>query len=137
VPAHAPIRRTFAALVALAFALGCPSDSERRHRAEVALLAEHIDRLRSADNANKREPLSRLMALECRESELCALKDLCVRAYDLHQNALDSIEHMKQVDPKARSPVELAQTERDLQQARQLGEQCAEEQVRVVRKVLL
>ena len=131
-------------LLALALALGssCQSDAERAQLAQLARLAEHIDRLRRADNADKRAPLAALVAADCHDDTSCALKDLCVRAYQLHQRSLDSIDALKRVAQRDTAAVtgakpELAATERDLVHARELMDQCAEEQVRVVRKALM
>jgi hypothetical protein len=122
---------------------GCKSDAERARLAQTARLAEHVDRLRRADNQDKRALLDALRQAECHEPEACAFKDLCVRAYALHQHALDSIGRLKQLTeqgagalPQA-SAAELARVQEELDRAKALTEQCAEEQVRVVRKSLL
>ncbi len=105
-------------------------------------LAEHIDRLRRAENASKRPLLEVLEKAECVGAEACALKDLCVRAYQFHQSALDAITSLQQLVAKDAGPSQdelsrLRKAEQDLSRARELGERCAEEQVRAVRKVLL
>lgn len=123
--------------------MACRSDHARQEQARLLTLAEHIDRLRRANNADKRALLAQLTLLECQDAEACGLKDLCVRAYELHQRVLDSIETMQRAAARDASPPEPAlrarfgQTERDLAAARGLTESCAEEQVRVVRKALL
>lgn len=137
-----PRQRTLVLLLGLALGSSCQSDAERARLGQVARLAEHIDRLRRADNADKRVPLDALVAADCHDDTSCALKDLCVRAYQLHQRSLDSINALKRVAAEetaavARARPELAATERDLVQAKELMDQCAEEQVRVVRKSLM
>ncbi len=122
--------------------LGCRSDAERAEQGRVANLAERIDRLRRADNPGKRPLLAALRTAACVSADECALKDLCVRAYEVHQRALDAIESLKLVavsDAGDNFPVRerLRQAEQDLGSARDLGERCAEEQVRTVRKVLM
>jgi hypothetical protein len=125
-----------------ALSLCCKSDAERAHQGQVARLVEHIDRLRRADNVQKRAPLEALTRVPCPDVEACALQDLCLRAYRLHQSGLDTIAELEQ---RAASPSpppsgvgeQVQRAELDLAQAKTLSEQCAEQQVRVMRKVLL
>jgi hypothetical protein len=129
-------------LLTLTLGSSCQSDAERARLAQVARLAEHIDRLRRADNSDKRAPLAALVAADCHDDTSCALKDLCVRAYELHQGSLDAINALKRVAERDAAALERARanleaTERDLVRAKELMEQCAEEQVRVVRKSLM
>jgi hypothetical protein len=127
----------------LSAATACHSDAERREQARIANLAARIDRLRQADNAAKKPLLEALEAAECVGADACALKDLCVRAYQLHQRGLDAIAGLRAVAGSTGAEGEkLAQdvmrsAERDLAHARDLGAQCAEQQVRTVRKVLM
>lgn len=133
--------RVVALTLAAALNLGCHSDAHRAEQARVAHLAERIDRLRRADNPDKRALLDALKRTECVGPDACGLKDLCVRAYEIHQRALDEIEALKKTPPDAGpSPslrTRLGSAERDLREAKELGESCAEEQVRTVRKALL
>jgi hypothetical protein len=122
----------------------CQSDARRAQQARVANLAARIDRLRQADNAEKGPLLEQLKLAECIEADACGLKDLCVQAYVKHQGALDAIEEVKKLslapgENVASEPVRqrVSLAERDLAAARELGEKCADEQVRVVRKVLM
>lgn len=135
-------RRALAALCLAGLLACCRSDAERAEQGRVANLAERIDRLRRADNPAKRPLLQALEATPCVSADACALKDLCLRAYQVHQRALDAIESLKLVaasDAGVSEPVRerLRQAEQDLATARELGERCAEEQVRTVRKVLM
>jgi hypothetical protein len=139
-----PRRVAFYLLGSVCLLLGCRSDAERAEQGRVANLAERIDRLRRADNPGKRPLLQALEASACVSADACALKDLCVRAYQVHQRALDSIESLKHLAASdagtgVSEPVRerLRQAEQDLATARELGERCAEEQVRTVRKVLM
>jgi hypothetical protein len=109
-------------------------------------VAQQIDRLREADNAQKRAELATLVGLPCGEPALCTLKELCVRAYSLHQEALDEIAALKAMtEPGAAVPAagakdassRLGVTEKKLEQARAETEECAREQVTVVRRFLL
>jgi len=133
----------FGLLLGLTLLCGCRSDAERRRQADIARLAEHVDRLRSADNRDKRVALSRLSQVECIEAETCALKALCVQAYALHVTALDTIARLKRqaiADAGTLAPppgAAIAETERQLLEAKTLSQRCAEEQVRLVRKALL
>ena len=132
-------------LVVLVVALAaCQSDARRAQQARVANLAARIDRLRQADNPEKRHLLEELKLAECVEPDSCGLKDLCVQAYVKHQGALDAIEELKKLvgtpeGDTASEPVRqrLSLAERELASARELGEKCADEQVRVVRKALM
>jgi hypothetical protein len=120
----------------------CKSDAERVHQGQVARLVEHIERLRRADNVDKRGPLEALTRVPCPDAEACALQDLCLRAYRLHQGSLDAIGELTE---QARSPEpppatvgqRLQRAQQDLAQAKALSEQCAEQQVRVMRKALI
>jgi hypothetical protein len=108
----------------------------------VARLAEHIDRLRRADNHAKRAPLAALAAIPCPDADACALQDLCLRAYRLHQSALDAIstlDNLAQSDtpPPPDVSQRLQQAQADLGQAKTLSETCAEQQVRVLRQALI
>lgn len=131
-----------AALLLAALLASCKSDGERAHQGQVARLVEHIDRLRRADNLEKRAPLEALTRVPCPDAEACALQDLCLRAYRLHQSSLDTIGQLRQhalspAAPPAHVGADVTRAERDLAQAKTLSEQCAEEQVRVMRKALL
>jgi hypothetical protein len=137
----APLRWT-PLLASLLLCLGCTSDARRAEQGRVANLAERIDRLRRADNPDKRPLLEQLTRAECVSPDACALKDLCVRAYQLHQRGLDAIAALSTLargDAGANADVatRLATAEKDLALARDLSQRCSEEQVRVVRKVLL
>lgn len=131
-----------ALLSSAAVSVSCKSDAQRADQGRVANLAERIDRLRRADNRDKRELLAGLKKAECVGADPCGLKDLCVRAYEVHQRALDAIEAMKKLaagdaGPSPAMRERLRQTEQDLGEAQTLGRECAEEQVRTVRKTLL
>jgi hypothetical protein len=125
----------------LAVAIGCHSDAERREQARVANLAARIDRLRQAPNGDKRPLLDALAAAECVGAEACALKDLCVRAYQVHQRGLDAVAVLQRQAAadadRASVQEQMRAAEADLTRARELGELCAEAQVRTVRKVLM
>lgn len=143
------MRRNALASLGLCLALtpACKSDAERAELAEVAHLVEHIDRLRRADNADKAPLLGALSAAECRGADACALKDLCLRAYRLHQDALDAIAAAKRraaldaaatdAAATAREAKRLSAIQNDLTEAKSLAERCADEQVRVVRSKLM
>jgi hypothetical protein len=129
-------------LLAALLLCSCKSDAERAHQGQVARLVEHIDRLRRADNPQKREPLLALARVPCPDPEACALQDLCLRAYRLHQSSLDTIGELEQhADSPAPLPPGVGErvqrAESDLAQAKTLSEQCAETQVRLMRKTLL
>ena len=114
----------------------CKSDAERAHQGQVARLAQQIERLRLADNRDKRAPLQALAAVPCPDAEACALQDLCLRGYRLHQGALDSISALERqarsdAPPPADVSQQLAQAQNDLARAKTLTEDCADQQVRI------
>jgi len=125
---------------------GCDSEAKRRSQAEAVRVAQQIDRLREADNEHKRGELGTLIGLACGEPAVCTLKELCVRAYSLHQEALDEIAALKAMTaPGSAVPPAAVQgassrlgvTEQKLERARTDTEECAREQVVVVRRFLL
>lgn len=129
--------------LATGLGLGCQSDARRAEQARIAHLAERVDRLRRADNPDKKARLAELEQTECVGPDACGLKDLCVRAYQVHQRALDAIESLKrEAEGDAGAPTaavreRLQRAERDLAEAVDLAQRCAEEQVRAVRKTIL
>ena len=128
--------------VALALcSLACATEKERRNQGEAVALARQIDRLRDAENAGKRAELEALKLASCSDAEVCGLKDLCVRAYALHQEALDEIAslHALAAAPGATPPARerLSLTEQKLERAKTQTEDCAREQTRVVRRFFL
>jgi hypothetical protein len=133
------------ALLLLALS-ACNSEAERRRQGEAVRVAQQIDRLREADNAHKRAELGTLVGLPCGEPALCTLKELCVRAYSLHQEALDEIAALKAMtEPGSAVPAAAAQdassrlgvTQQKLEKALAETAECAREQVIVVRRFLL
>ena len=122
--------------------LSCKSDAERVRLGQVARLADHIDRLRRADNPDKRALLQALGGIDCPDAEACALKDLCLRAYSVHQSALDQIESLQRLAEQtlaptpADLPASLERAQAQLEQAKTLSEKCAEEQVRLMRSAM-
>lgn len=134
--------RVWLGAVLVATLLACKSDAERVRLGQVARLADHIDRLRRADNPDKRALLQALAGIDCPDAEACALKDLCLRAYGLHQNALDQIEVLQRLavqklaPPPADLPESLERAHAQLEQAKTLSEKCAEEQVRLMRSAM-
>lgn len=134
--------RAWLAALLVATLLACKSDAERARLGQVARLADHIDRLRRADNRDKRALLQALGGIDCPDAEACALKDLCLRAYSVHQSGLDEIESLQKLAKQEATPappdlgVRLERAEAQLVQAKTLSEDCAEEQVRVVRSAM-
>jgi hypothetical protein len=137
----APRRRPSSSLVLALCLLACATEADRRKQGEAITLARQIDRLREADNVAKRSELEALKLASCTDAEVCALKDLCVRAYALHQEALDEIASFQALgaSPGAAPPARerLSLTEQKLQRAKTRTEDCAREQTRVVRRFLL
>jgi hypothetical protein len=108
----------------------------------LAALATSIDRLRAADNADKQDWLAQLEGAHCQGEPQCALKDLCLQAYRLHQRALDTIASLKTPalaarDAPSNTAERLEAARSDLASAQQLAHQCAERQVLLVRKSMV
>jgi hypothetical protein len=139
----APRRRSrTSVLLGLCCALGCATETDRRKQGEAVAVARQIDRLRDAENAAKRGELAALELTSCSDAEVCALKDLCVRAYTLHQEALDEIASLHALAASPGAAVastreRLGLTEQKLVGAKAQTEECAREQTRVVRRFLL
>jgi hypothetical protein len=139
---HPSWRRVCAVIAAASLLWACKSDAQRAEQARIANLAERIDRLRRADNPDKRALLADLKRADCVGPDACGLKDLCVRGYEVHQRALDAIESLKVAAANDAGPTpelreRLRGAERDLTEAVNLSQRCADEQVRAVRKTLL
>lgn len=139
---HPSWRRVCAVIAAASLLCACQSDARRAEQARIANLAERIDRLRRADNPDKRALLADLKKAECAGPDACGLKDLCVRGYEVHQRALDAIDSLKLAAANDAGPTpelreRLRGAERDLGEAVNLSQRCADEQVRAVRKTLL
>jgi hypothetical protein len=117
---------------------GCKSDAERRERADLERLVEHVDRLRDASNADKLQALGALRQLETAAGPARELWALCVGAYDVHQRALDAIGALAALaDVDGGTPGEVkarfAVAERELAEALTLTERCATARVELTR----
>jgi len=122
-------RWSVAGIAALTIA-GCDT-ADRPDTPELLQIARGVDRLRDAPPEQKRPLLKALSQLPCAEDAGCQLKQLCVRAYEAHLEALDGTAAVRRaldkgdagpLDQAARL-VELSRTR--LEQARELTEQCA------------
>ncbi len=123
-------------LCALVF--GCKADAERRERAEIERLVEHIDRLRDANNAEKPQFLAALQKLDTIAGPARELWALCVGAYEVHQRALDAIDALAALaDVDGGAPGEVKArfglADRELLQALILTERCASARVELTR----
>ncbi len=85
------IGRTVAVFLAAQGFLACRSSGEQESRADAARLSHAIDAVRNAPNDAKHETLDALKAIGCNEDERCALKKVCVEAYESHARAVDVI----------------------------------------------
>jgi hypothetical protein len=127
-------------LALLGHGSGCrsatPGGDAQAARSEAARLSQLIDRLRAADNAQKKEWLTLLEAEPC--SELCRLKQTCHGAYQEHVAALEAIQEVKAfgtaiptpagMDEGALVAAKLDEAERRLDKARKLSAECVEAQ---------
>ena len=125
--------RAAAILIAGVLCVGCSGAREQQRRAEAGRLGRAIDALREAPNPEKRPLLRALESEPCSAAELCALKQTCVDAYARHLNALDGVQASRRAledrepETDSRRVAELvAASERELAEARRLGERCAE-----------
>ncbi|HEY3500264.1 MAG TPA: hypothetical protein VGK73_36485 [Polyangiaceae bacterium] len=131
------LRPEHGALLLALFALpGCPAQ-DGKERAEAARVSRAVDALRAADNAKKPEFLQALREQSCDEPEVCAVRSVCVAAYELHVGSLESAASaVTQAgdggDPlAAASALGAAQTALD--RARKLAEDCTRAQGDLIR----
>lgn len=117
----------FALLIACSV-LGCQSGSERR--AEVQSISAAIDRLRQVPNSDKAPMLELLSQLPCSLTDVCELRDRCVRAYRLQVEALDEIAALKQAPNVER----VSGIDAKLEAARKLAHECLENELVVGRR---
>lgn len=129
------------ALLGLALAgqvAGCRTSTEHSEaRSEAARLGRAIDRLREADNDQKRAWLEQLEAEPC--EKLCALKQLCEGAYREHVAALDAIREARVYGTRLDGghpgqqeqlliATKLDEAERRLRASREMSARCVESQ---------
>jgi hypothetical protein len=92
-------------------------------------LGPAIDALREAPNHEKAEFLKRLKSVSCEETELCALRSLCLAAYQQHVNALATIGRVKEQLPATRSrglETALSAARKELLEAGKRTHECAQ-----------
>lgn len=106
---------------------GCDGHEQRR-AAELSRLGPAIDQLRQAPNRDKAEFLERLRSIPCEDVELCALRSLCLAAYERHTRALKTIDLVKAkvARPEADGlEAALDTAKQDLHEAGKRAQECA------------
>ena len=131
--------RRLATLVLLL--ISCQISPDDRTQGMTAQVVHAVEMTRQASNHDKRAWLDQLRKLPCKSDDVCQLKDLCAKAYDLHLMGVASVNRTRAaVSGSADSggtaeastdtlldALSSAQTaQRQLQSARQQTRACAE-----------
>jgi len=82
----------------------CPPSHDAQVAASAGHVARAIEALRSADNDAKRAPLAELGKVACGSPEVCAVRDLCVEAYKLHVDAVETTKLAKDAAANGKMP---------------------------------
>jgi hypothetical protein len=121
-----------AILLSLLAAAGC-GGAERAAKAEAAGVVRAVAALRDAPNEAKAPLLATLKGAACSDPEVCALKKVCVSAYEQHLSALELTAEVKgRLDSGAdageaqKLGVLLGDAERKLVESRTLSDRCVE-----------
>ena len=127
----------YGAVVLALFALtACPSE-DGKERAEAARVSRAIDALRTADNAKKPELLGALREESCEDSEVCAVRSVCLAAYELHVGSLESAARAVTEAGDGGNPMAAASAlgaaQASLEHARKLAEDCTRAQGDLIR----
>lgn len=126
-------RSTFgvnARLVAVALLLlACRSEAERKRTLAALTVSSAIQAVRQAPHDDKAPALEQLRASPCAEPQSCEVKEVCVQAYALHQRSVETTENLRrELDRTAAPPAGVAEllaaTERDLDAAKRLIDEC-------------
>ena len=81
-PAHENRRAACVTLCGAIALFGCDLDAEREHRVESARVVRAIQSLQTANANDKERAHQALREMICTNSETCAARDACVRAYE-------------------------------------------------------
>jgi hypothetical protein len=107
-------------------------------RAEAERMVHAVRELREADNDEKTPRLAALRASECNEPEVCALRDQCVRAYELYVKGLDQVRAVKKSlasdaggAAALRARELLDEAEKNVRRGRELAEGCNRKEAEV------
>ncbi len=119
------------AVVAALVTAGCGRSSQ--DRADLDRVARAVDAVRDAPNDRKRPLLAALGATPCSAPGVCALRDQCVEAYELHLKATDAVDAVRRDLRRDAGTLEasarlLAQGEADLRSAAKETAACAHRQ---------
>ncbi len=94
-----------------------------------------IEQLQQAPNADKQNPLLLLRGASCHH--LCALRDQCIHAYELHLAALRELQQTEQALENKQSELSilagLSSARSQLERARPLVKECAAAQGKLSR----
>lgn len=93
-------------------------------------MASAVQAVRAAPHNDKETALSKLRSLSCQHPPVCETQEVCVQAYRLHQQALEtaslvrqSLRNDVQMDASKAAEV-LALSEKDLERAKVLIDEC-------------
>ena len=119
-----------------ALALAACDASERAARAEAADISRGIDTLRKAENPAKAAPLAALRDKSCSVPDICAVKSVCIAAYEQHERALALVAEAKAgitAAPAASVAQTLTLAESALSRAKSQTDDCATRQGEMAR----
>jgi hypothetical protein len=110
--------------------VSCRHEERERQRSEAGRVSRAVELLREAPNSEKSPLLSALRRTECTLDRTRELKDMCVRAYQLHIDALDGVRAaQRSVRDDAASAGDVAElvvsSEKKLSQSLELQNKCA------------
>jgi hypothetical protein len=118
------------AVVALALfaSCACRSETERRRTLDALLVSSAVEAVREAPHDDKGAALERLRVTSCTDARACAVKELCLQAYTLHQKSVATTRALARAEPSGELPSGaaelLARAERDLAAAKRMSEEC-------------
>ncbi|HEV8549568.1 MAG TPA: hypothetical protein VGQ57_11085 [Polyangiaceae bacterium] len=130
------LRAVRVAAAAGALLLGGCDASERAARAEAADISRAVDAVRAADNPAKAGPLAALRDKSCSVADICAVKSLCIAAYEQHERALALVAEAKAgitAAPAASVAQTLTLAESALTRAKSQTDDCATRQGEMAR----
>ena len=122
-------------------AAGCDDEAKAAQRAEAERIVHAVRELRDADSDSKAVQLEKLKGQPCQVPELCGLRDLCSKAYTLHQRGLAATraaaEKLSADGGLSAAARQVALAKKTLGDARLQTRRCADEEGKVVREFKL
>jgi hypothetical protein len=121
----------------------CHTEQDDAIRAEAGVVAHQVEALRSCPPENRVAFRKVLAELPCTAKDVCDLRNLCNRAYQVEETAhaaMGAVDHAAR-QPDVPVPKEAAdllkRAEADLGQARDLAVKCADDEAEIRRRYRL